>query len=99
MDGRHGIKKADVDFFRQLKEAFDKLDKPNDKGSAAKGISSSSASSKGVKAKRSWKLQVVLTKCDLVERKVSLLILPGRFFICMYVYICVYLCMFFTEYL
>ena len=87
LDGRHGVKKADVDFFAQLKAAFEKLDESKDGGKAS--------SPKALKAKRSWKLQVVLTKCDLVERKVSPLLIVLCMFVCMYVctYVCMYVCM------
>ena len=89
LDGRHGVKKADVDFFAQLKAAFEKLDE-------SKESSGGKASSpKALKAKRSWKLQVVLTKCDLVERKVS----PSLIVLCMYVCIvCMYKYMYVCMY-
>ena len=87
LDGRHGVKKADVDFFSELKVAFEKLDESKD--SSGGSVSGKASSPKALKAKRSWKLQVVLTKCDLVERKVS----PLLIVLCMYcivLYVCMY---------
>jgi len=54
LDARHGVKKGDVDFLRDLKHEFN-------------ASTAASGRRKGATT-RSWKLQIVLTKCDLVER-------------------------------
>lgn len=53
VDARHGLKKADVDFLKDLEAAVDAL--------RAEGLP--------YPKRLSWKLQVVFTKCDLVERR------------------------------
>jgi len=90
LDGRHGVKKADVDFFVQLKEAFEKLDGPKDGTSGGKG----SSAPKALKAERAWKPSVLVDQVQLVERKVSqsLVVLCRERL--MFIYILQYVCMY-----
>ena len=58
LDARHGIKIGDINFLNELM-AY-KKDDSNIEGTEQGNIRNSD--------KWSWKLQIVLTKCDLVER-------------------------------
>eukprot|EP01038_Epipyxis_sp_PR26KG_P005127 gene5127-7143_t len=60
LDARHGIKQADIQYFQSLFEGGIN-DVP------VSNINNSNKSQKG-KFLVSWKLQIVLTKCDLLER-------------------------------
>ena len=75
VDGRHGLKPTDATFLQQL---FNPVAPENSGGDGGDGHDSDSDSNSSstsynkrqhmVKASPKWKLQVVLTKCDLVER-------------------------------
>lgn len=72
LDARHGVKMADIEFFARLKEAFSATLPAPSPPSPVQTADERRAAKKAAKLrpKRTWKLQIVLTKCDLVERKV-----------------------------
>jgi len=74
LDARHGVKAADIAFFKALHDAYVSLSNNDDEGQHHKvtTVSSLDDNNNNLVRKRKirlpWKLQIVLTKCDLVER-------------------------------
>jgi GTP-binding protein EngB required for normal cell division len=69
LDARHGFKKADIEFLTELYDHV-KKDMVDSSSSDAKGAAMKPHVSASGKKRwpLTWKLQVVLTKCDLLER-------------------------------